>query len=79
MKRLKAITMVLTISLLFAAPASAHATFDQAEPGEVRLAVGGANVEVDAGFFAGNTSEAAVGGLEAEADDEFLFFGENLF
>lgn len=79
MRKLKLLAVTLTMTLAFAVPAVAQATFDQSDAGEVRFVVGGANVETDAGFFAGNTSEAAVGGFVAEGDDEFLFFGEGLF
>jgi hypothetical protein len=79
MRRLKVLAVALAMTLAFAVPAAAQATFDQSDAGEVRITVGGANVEADAGFFAGNTGEAAVGGFVAEGDDEFLFFGENLF
>ena len=79
MKKLKMLLATLAMTLAFAVPAVAQATFDQPDAGEVRFTVGGANVETDAGFFAGNTGEAAVGGVVAEGDDEFLFFGEDLF
>lgn len=79
MKRLKVLVVALAMTLAFAVPATAQATFDQPDAGEVRISVGGASVEADAGFFAGNTSEAAAGGFLAQGDDEFLFFGEDLF
>jgi hypothetical protein len=79
MRRLKVLVVTLMMTLAFAVPAVAQATFDQPDAGEVRFVVGGANVETDAGFFAGNTGEAAVGGFVSEGDDEFLFFGESLF
>ena len=79
MRRLKVLVITLTMTLAFAVPAAAQATFDQSEPGEVRDAVGPANYEADAGFLSGNWDEAAVGGVVAEGGDDFLFFGENVF
>jgi len=67
------------MTMAFAAPAAAQATFDRADASEVWISTGGANVEADVGFFAGNTGEPALGGFVAEGDDEFLLFGEDLF
>lgn len=79
MRRLKVLAIALAMTLAFAVPATAQATFDQPEAGEVRDAVGPANYEADAGFFNGNWTEAAVGGFVAEGGDDFLFFGDDLF
>lgn len=79
MRTLKVAISVLAVTLLLATPAMAAQTFDQAEAGEVRLAVGPANVELDAGFLNGNWTEAAVGNHLAEGPDDFLFFDEGSF